>query len=57
MIDANEYTLLAEKSLKLAETVRDAHEKRALLEIAWAFVRLACATIVPERGETQSKLH
>jgi hypothetical protein len=53
---ANEYKLLAEKCLKLAETVSDKREKRALLAIAWAFAQLACKTIVPERGASQSKL-
>ena len=60
MFDANKYKLLAEECLKLAETARDAHQKRALLEIAWGFAQLACETIesiVPERGANQSKLH
>ena len=56
MFDANEYKLLAEKCLKLAETARNAREERALLEIAWGFAQLACGTCetaVPERGANQ----
>jgi len=55
---ANKYKLLAEECLKLAKTARDAHEERALLEIAWGFAQLACEaceTVVPERGANQSK--
>jgi hypothetical protein len=60
MFDDNDYKLLAEQCLELAATARNAHEERALLEIAWGFAQFACETsetIVPRRGTNQSKLH
>jgi hypothetical protein len=46
---ANKYKLLAEECPKLAKTARDAHEERALLEIAWGFAQLACEALRDRR--------
>ena len=56
MSDANKYKLLTEECLKLAETVSDAREKRALLEIAWAFAQLVVRDYRPRAGAQPMKL-
>ena len=54
MSDADNYKLLAERCLKLAEKAKGA-EERALLEIAWRFAQLALETTISKPHAARRK--
>jgi len=56
MSDADDYKLLAERCLKLAEKAKGAEEK-ALLEIAWRFAQLALETSISKPHPDEPRPH